>query len=130
MAVTIPGLLRRGRGGRGGVTPALVILTGAAAITFVAYLVFIVRCAEAGCHYDSTDTVAGLPPWWRQNDAWQWGGQLALAAVALALSSAALALAVREQRVARRAVTLARVAVGLWVVIVFAIPAAWELLVI
>ena len=55
---------------------------------------------------------------------------LVLAAVALALSSTALALAARRRRSAPRAVTLARVAVALWVLVVFAIPAAWELFVI
>jgi hypothetical protein len=127
MAVTLPALLRRRRVvGRAGVTPALVILTGAAAITFVAYLAFIFRCHESGCRIRADDTVAGFYPWWRNDDSWQWGGQLALAGVALVLASAALALAVRERRGARPGVTLARVAVAAWVLIAFLVPAAWE----
>ena len=127
MALTLPALLRRRRAvGRAGVTPALVILTGAAAIAFVAYLAFIFRCNGPGCRIPGGDTVAGLYPWWRDDRSWQWGGQLALAGVALALSSAALALAVRDRRVTPHAVTLARVAVAGWVIVAFVIPAAWE----
>jgi hypothetical protein len=129
LTLTLPALMRRGRG-RAGVTPALVILTGAAAITFVAYLAYLVRCAEAGCRFDAGDTVAGLQPWWRSNGSWQWGGQLALAGVGLMLSSIAFALAARSRRTAGRAVIVARVAVALWAVIVFFIPATWEIFVI
>jgi hypothetical protein len=129
MAVTIPVIVRRARG-RARLTPALVILTGAAAITFAAYLAFLIRCAEAGCRFDAGDTVAGLEPWWRRNSSWQWGGQLALAGVGLLLASIALTLAARERRATGRAVTLARVAVFLWAAIVFVIPAAWEIFVI
>ena len=126
LALTLPALLRRGRG-RAGVTPALVILTGAAAITFVSYLAFLVRCAEAGCVIEPNDTIAGFGPWWRDNGAWQWGGQLALAGVGLLLSSIAFALAARRRRSARGALAVARVAVGVWALIVFLVPAAWEI---
>ena len=127
LALTLPALIRLGRGGRRTVTPALVILTGAAAITFVSYLAFFVRCAESGCVIQPDDTVAGLHPWWRANDSWQWGAQLALAGVALVLASLALFLAVRRRRAAGRAVTLARIAVFTWVMVAFAIPALWEI---
>ena len=130
LALTLPALIRLGRGGRRAVTPALVILTGAAAITFVSYLAFFVRCAEAGCQIEPDDTVAGLYPWWRENDSWQWGAQLALAGVALVLASIALFLAVRGRRSTARAVAVARVAVFVWVLVAFLIPAAWEIVLI
>jgi len=130
LALTLPALIRLGRGGRRAVTPALVILTGAAAITFVSYLAFFVRCAEAGCVIESDDTVAGLYPWWRADDSWQWGAQLALAGVALVLSSVALFLAVRGRRSARRAVALARVTVFIWALVAFFLPALWEIVLI
>jgi hypothetical protein len=107
-----------------------VILTGAAAITFVSYLGFFVRCAEAGCEFAPDYTVAGLHPWWRVNEAWQWGAQLALAGVALVLASLALFLAVRRRRSAKRAVAVARLAVFVWVVVAFLIPAFWEIVLI
>jgi hypothetical protein len=129
LVLTLPPLLRRGRG-RAAVTPALVILTGAAAITFVSYLAYLVRCADAGCGFDSSDTVGGFAPWWRQNDSWQWGGQLALAGVGLVLSSIAFALAARGRRSAGRAVSVARVAVGLWALVIFLLPGLWEIFVI
>jgi hypothetical protein len=129
LAVTLPVLVRRARG-RAGLTPALVIATGGAAITFVAYLAFAVRCRQAGCHFRRGDTVAGIAPWWRIKESWQWGAQLALASVGLLIASAALALAVREKRAARPVVTLARLAYGVWAVVVFVIPAAWEIFVI
>lgn len=130
LALTLPALIRLGRGGRRAVTPALVILTGAAAITFVSYLAFFVRCAEAGCVVRPGDTAAGLYPWWRANDSWQWGAQLALAGVALVLASVALFLAVRGRRSAPRAVALARAAVFVWALVAFFIPALWEILLI
>ena len=130
LALTLPALIRLGRGGRRAVTPALVILTGAAAITFVSYLGFFVRCEESGCGVAAEDTVAGLYPWWRTDDAWQWGAQLALAGVALVLASLALFLAVRRRRAAGRAVALARVAVFIWVLVAFAVPALWEVVAI
>lgn len=130
LALTLPVLARRARSSRAGVTPALVIATGGAAITFVAYLAFLVRCRQAGCHFHRGDMVAGISPWWRIKEAWQWGAQLALAGVGLLIASAALALAVREKRASRRVVALARLAYGVWAVVVFLIPAAWELFII
>jgi hypothetical protein len=130
LALTLPALIRLGRGGRRAVTPALVILTGAAAITFVSYLGFFVRCAEAGCEIQSDDSIAGLYPWWRTDDAWQWGAQLALAGIALVLASLALFLAVRRRRTAARAVAIARVAVFIWALVAFFIPALWEIVLI
>jgi hypothetical protein len=131
LAVTLPALLRRGPGGRrGGVTSALVIVTGGAAVTFVAWLAFAVRCTQYGCDARPGETVAGLPTWWHARHTWEWGTQLALAAVGLAVGSAALALAARERRAARRVVNLARLAYALWVIGVFAMPAVWELFLI
>jgi len=130
LAVTLPAMLRRGRGRRSGVTSALVIVTGGAAVTFVAYLAFAVRCSQAGCRVPGGDTVAGLHLWWRTRDAWQWGAQLALASVGLAVASLSLALAARERRMAGRVVNLARVTYALWAVAVFAVPAIWEIILI
>jgi hypothetical protein len=132
LALTLPALIRLGRGGRRPVTPALVVLTAAAAITFVSYVGFFVRCADSdsGCGYDSGDTFAGFSPWWRTDDAWQWGAQLALAGVALVLASLALFLAVRKRRAAGRAVAVARVAVFIWALVAFLIPALWEIVLI
>lgn len=129
LAVTLPALVRRAKRGAG-LTSALVIVTGGAAITFVAYLAFAVRCAEAACRVGPADDVAGIAPWWRDNSSWQWGAQLALASVSLVVACAALALAARERRSAGRVQTLARVAYVVWVLGVFVVPAAWEIFVI
>jgi hypothetical protein len=119
--------IARRNAGRGGLTSALVIVTGGAAVTFVAYLAFQIRCGEAGCIVRDGDTVAGVSPWWRIDHAWQWGGQLALAAVALMVSSLALTFAARESRAARPLLIAARAAYFLWAVLVFLVPAAWEI---
>ena len=131
LAIALPALLRRGPGGRrGGVTSALVIVTGGAAVTFVAWLAFAVRCSQYGCRVGPGDDVGGVDPWWHMRQAWEWGTQLALAAVGLAIASLALALAARERRSARWMVNLARLVYLIWVIGVFAVPAAWELFVI
>jgi hypothetical protein len=112
--------------GRARVTSALVIVTGGAAVTFVAYLAFQIRCGDAGCVIRPGDDVAGIAPWWRIDGAWQWGAQLMLASVALVTSALALAAAARESRFARPLLTAARVAYVVWALLVFAIPALWE----
>ena len=112
--------------GRAGLTSALVIVTGGAAVTFVAYLAFQIRCGDAGCVYRPGDEVAGVAPWWRIDAAWQWGAQLTLAAVALVVSSLALAFAARESRAARPLLGAARAAYFLWAALVFAVPLLWE----
>jgi hypothetical protein len=128
LALTLPAMLRRGPGGRtAAITSSLVIVTGGAAVTFVAYLAFVIRCSQYGCHVRPGDRVSGIAPWWHIRHAWQWGAQLGLAAIGLAVGSAALALASRERRSARIGLNLARALFGLWVVGVFAIPAAWEI---
>lgn len=129
LAVTLPAIARRRRG-RHGLTGALVIATGGAGIAFVSYVAFDVRCSHAGCGIDRRYRLAGLDPWWRIHDAWQWGAQLGLASAGLMLGAIALALAVRERRMAKPALTLARIAYFSWAIIVFLIPAVWELLVI
>lgn len=129
VAAALSGITRRDAG-RAGVTPALVIVTGAAAITFVAYLAFQIRCGEAGCVIRPGDKVAGIAPWWRIDRAWQWGGQLTLASAGLVISSLALASAARESRAARLLLNAARSAYFLWAVLVFAVPMLWEIFVI
>jgi hypothetical protein len=130
VAATLPAVLRRSTRSRRAITPALVIVTGGAAITFVAYLAFAVRCTQSGCNVRPDYAVAGIAPWWRIKGSWQWGAQLALASVGFALASVALAMAARERRRAGRAVNAARLTYALWAVLVFLIPAVWEIFVI
>lgn len=119
-----------GETGRARLTSALVIVTGGAAITFVAYLAFHIRCGEAGCVFRPGDEVAGVAPWWRIDGAWQWAAQLGLASAGLVTSSLALAAAARKARAARPLLIGARVAYVLWALFVFVVPLAWELLAI
>jgi cytochrome c biogenesis factor len=127
VATTLPAVFRRSGGPRGTLTPALVIVTGGAALTFVAYLAFAVRCTQSGCNVRQDHAVGGVLPWWRIKGSWQWGAQLTLASVGFALAALALAMAARERRRAGRAVNVARLAFGLWALLVFVIPAAWEI---
>jgi hypothetical protein len=129
LAFTLPALARR-RGGRAGLTAALVIATGGAGIAFVSYLAFDVRCTQAGCGLRPGYAVAGFEPWWRVHDAWQWGAQLTLASAGLMTGALALLLAVRDRPAAARALLLARVAYFSWAIGVFLVPALWELIVI
>jgi hypothetical protein len=126
---TLPALVNRPRG-RSGLTPALVIITGGAAITFVAWLAFTVRCSQSGCHIHPGDSIGGLEPWWRRKHSWQWGGQLALASLGLVTAAIALALAARERPGARKALLAARAFYATWAVVAFLVPAAWEIFVI
>ena len=125
MALTLPAMLRRDQR-RSRVTSALVIVTGAAAATFVSYLGYAVRCSQFGCEV-APEKAAGLYPWWRTELTWQWGAQMALASLGLVIAAAALALAVRERRSARRAVNAARLVYALWAIAVFLVPAFVEL---
>ena len=126
---TLPALVNRTRG-RAGLTPALVIITGGAAITFVAWLAFTVRCTQSGCNVHPGDTFAGLEPWWRRKHSWQWGAQLALASAGLVTASIALALAARDRPNARKALISARAFYAAWAAVAFVIPAAWEIFII
>jgi cytochrome c biogenesis factor len=130
VAATLPAVMRRSDRSRRRITPALVIVTGGAAVTFVAYLAFAVRCTQSGCNVRPGDSFAGVQPWWRIKGSWQWGAQLALASAGFAIASVALAMAAGERRRAGRAVNVARVVYGLWALLVFVIPAAWEIFVI
>jgi hypothetical protein len=129
VVAALGGITRR-NARRAGVTPALVIVTCAAAITFVAYLAFQIRCGETGCVIGPGDEVAGVSPWWRIDRAWQWGGQLTLASAGLVISSLALAAAARESPAARPLLIAARSAYFVWAVLVFAVPMLWEIFVI
>jgi hypothetical protein len=124
----LPRLLREGRGGnadRGRLTPALLILTGGAAVTFAAYLAFKLRCDRIGCRHRSGRGFAELDDWWRARSSWQWGAQLLLASVALSVAAAAFWLSVGERRGTRPAVWAARALYAAWVVLVFVLPVAY-----
>jgi hypothetical protein len=126
--------LARGAGsseprGRARMTPALVILTGGAAITFVSYLAYVLRCRGQAC--TGADSAFGiLRTWWRRDASWEWGVQLALASIGLATASVALALSAAGRfRRARRPLLAARVAYGAWALLVFLPAAIYEVFV-
>jgi hypothetical protein len=125
LAAALPAIMR-GRRGRAKLTPALVLVTGGAAITFVSYLAFAIRCTQAGC----TEFGSGQLEWWRVRSTWEWGAQLALASLGLAIGTVSLALAARGRRGARVTLNLARVVYLVWIVAVFLMPAVWEIFVI
>lgn len=129
LVVTLPALMRS-RASRMRLTAPLVIATGGAGITFVSYLAFQLRCTRSGCGVEPGDAVRGIDPWWRLEDSWQWGAQLALASVGLTAGAVALALAARQRRRAPRALLVARVVYVAWALLAFILPAAWELLAI
>jgi len=126
--------LARGEGrdeprGRARMTPALVVLTGGAAITFVSYLAYVLRCRSEGCH-DPGWAFGFLRAWWRRDTAWEWGAQLALASVGLVAASIALALSASGRfKRARPPLITARLAYGAWALVVFLPAAAYELFV-
>jgi hypothetical protein len=117
----------RGRGGRVRVLPSLALLTGGAAIAFASWVAYDGRCGH-GCdsHPREETGFAGFHRWWHRHDSWQWGAQLTLAAVALALAATAFALTARAHPRARIALWAARAAYAVWIVLVFAVPAACE----
>ena len=128
---TVPSIVRRPGAGRPAarrkhLTPALVILTGGAAVTFVAWLAFELRCG--GACTGAREGPLGFEPWWRRHRSWQWSGQLVLASLGLATASLALTLSARRRKVARVPLIAARVAYGCWAVGVALAPAAYELL--
>jgi hypothetical protein len=126
--------LARGAGreqprGRARMTPALVILTGGAAITFVSYLAYVLRCRGPGCG-DTGWAFGFLRTWWRRDAAWEWGAQLALASVGLVAASIALALTASGRfKPARPPLVAARLAYAAWAVFVFLPAAAYEIFV-
>lgn len=123
----LPRLLREGRtrDARSRLTPALLILTGGAAVTFAAYLAFKLRCDRIGCRHRTGHGFAELEQWWRGRSSWQWSGQLALASVALAAAAAAFWLSATRRRGARPAVWSARLLYVAWVLLVFVLPLAY-----
>ena len=126
--------LARGEGrdeprGRARMTPALVILTGGAAITFVSYLAYVLRCRSEGCH-DAGWAFGLFRTWWRRETAWEWGAQLALASIGLVAASIALAFSARGRfRRARTPLFAARLAYAVWAIVVFLPAAAYEVFV-
>ena len=126
--------LARGRGrdeprGRAKMTPALVILTGGAAITFVSYLAYVLRCRSQGCH-DAGWAFGFLRTWWRRETAWEWGIQLALTSIGLVAASVALALSATGRfKRAKAPLIAARLAYAAWAVVVFLPAAAYEVFV-
>ncbi|HKP92014.1 MAG TPA: hypothetical protein VJT75_18745 [Thermoleophilaceae bacterium] len=129
VGAALPALLRRPRGGeRIRLLPSLALLTGGAAIAFAAWVAFDGRCGN-GCdaHPRYETGFAGFYRWWHRHDSWQWSAQLTLAAVGLALAAVAFALAARGHPRARVPLWGARVVYAVWVVLVFAVPAAYEL---
>ena len=95
LATGLPALLRDRYAGRARITPALVVLTGGAAITFVAYLAFTLRCGNSGCRKGAGEGWLEADRWWRDDSTWQWGGQLLLAALGLAAAAVAFWLGAR-----------------------------------
>jgi hypothetical protein len=130
IAAAIPALLRvePARDARSRLTPSLAILTGGAAITFAAYLAYDLRCGHRCDRGDAPTGLASVHRWWHRHGSWQWSTQLTIAAVGLAVAALAFALAARRSRRARPPLWLARVLYGAWVVLVFAVPAAYELI--
>src|SRR2546421_11633896 len=84
IVASLPPLLadRQGTAARSRLTPALVMLTGGAAITFAAYLAFQIRCSGgAGCKNGAGGGFAELDRWWRSETPWEGGAQLLLASL-------------------------------------------------
>jgi hypothetical protein len=129
VAAALPALVRgpEDREARKRLTPSLVILTGGAAITFAAYVAFDVRCDHNCDHAGNGTGFAGVHRWWHRHDSWQWSAQLTIAAAGLALAAVAFALAARRTRGARAPLWVARLVYAVWVAVVFAVPAVYEL---
>jgi hypothetical protein len=129
VAVALPAVLRapRDRAARTRLTPALVILTGGAVISFAAYLAYTSRCGHR-CERGAGTGFAGLHDWWRTRHSWQWHAQLVIAGVALAAGALAFALAAYGMRLARVPLSIARLLLTAWAIVCFAMPAVYELL--
>ena len=128
VAVALPALLRAPaeRAARTRLTPALVILTGGAVISFAAYLAFSSRCGHR-CEQGAGSGFAGLHDWWRTRHSWQWNAQLTIAATALAAGALAFALAAYGSRFTRLPLWIARLLLATWAIVCFAMPAIYEL---
>ena len=131
MGTGLAALLRRrprGDGTRLRLLPSLALLTGGAAIAFAAWVAFDGRCGHGCDRHPRYETgLAGFYRWWHRHDSWQWSAQLTLAAVGLALAAVAFALTARGHRRARAVLWAARAVYVVWVVLVFAVPAGYEL---
>ena len=130
VATSLPSLLRADARERAGtrLMPSLVMLTGAAAITFAAWLAFDVRCGHRCDRGPGPDGIDSLHRWWHRHDSWQWGAELALAGAGLAVAALAFAMAARGMRRARALLWTARLAYLAWIALVFGAPAVYELL--
>jgi hypothetical protein len=129
VATALPTLFRipADNDARAHLTPALVILTGGAAITFAAYLGFEARCGHRCDKGRAPDGLASVHRWWHRHDSWQWSAQLTIAALGLGIAALAFALAARRHPRARAPVWAARAVYLGWVLVVFAAPAVYEL---
>jgi hypothetical protein len=131
VATGLAALLRqrpRGQGARVRLLPSLALLTGGAAIAFAAWVAFDGRCGHGCDRHPRYETgFAGFYRWWHRHDSWQWSAQLTLAAAGLALAALAFALTARAHPRARAGLRAARVVYVVWVVLVFAVPAVYEL---
>ncbi len=129
IAASLPALLatRQREATRTRLTPALVMLTGGAAITFAAYLAFQIRCTGTGCRVGAGSGFLELERWWHSEYTWEWGAQLLVASLGLAASSLAFWLSARASRWARPPLWAARLLYIAWAVFVFLVPAAYEL---
>ena len=129
VAASLPALMRAApdRATRSRLTPSLVILTGGAVVAFAAYLAFRLRCGHGCDHARKGDGFAGLHRWWHRHDSWQWDAQLLISAGGLATAALALTLAARGRGRARLPVWIARLAFAAWALVVFAMPAVYEL---
>jgi hypothetical protein len=128
VATALPAILREAAepDARARLLPALLIATGGAAVTFAAYLAFDIRCGHR-CEGGGDEGFGGFHRWWHRDHSWQWGVQLTIAAAGLAFAALAFAMAARRRRRARAPLWVARIVYAAWVVLVFAVPAAYEL---
>jgi hypothetical protein len=129
IVASMPPLLRtqQGASARSRLTPALVMLTGGAAITFTAYLAFQIRCSGTSCRQGAGNGFAGLHRWWRSEHSWEWGAQLLVASIGLATASLAFWLSARGSKHARPPLWMARFLYVVWALFVFLVPAIYEI---
>jgi hypothetical protein len=107
-----------------------VIVTGGAAITFASWTAFDRRCGgSCDAHPRGETGFAGFYRWWHRHDSWQWSWQLIVAAIGLAAAAIAFSLAARGHPNARVPLWAARAVYAVWVVLVFVIPATYELVI-